>query len=220
MAEPTSTPSRRRPRRRPASTLPAGATRRRARPRSSPRSTGRRWRSPPSAACSTSSPSRTRFGLQSSKFGGPDGRTDQVRGRLDAVLIASLIGPVTRHIGLVPTAVTDPHRAVPPRIGDLHARLRQQRARRMAAAGVGPAVRGGPRRAPHVRAVRADRTRRPGRRPTRPRPVRRGDRRGRGRPPAVGQLGGRRRSSRTSPPGASSTATSCTTSTSKDGSSA
>lgn len=45
------------------------------------------------------------LGLQSSKFGGPDGRTDQVRGRLDAVLIASLIGPVTRHVGLVPTAV-------------------------------------------------------------------------------------------------------------------
>jgi alkanesulfonate monooxygenase SsuD/methylene tetrahydromethanopterin reductase-like flavin-dependent oxidoreductase (luciferase family) len=45
------------------------------------------------------------FGLQSSRFGGPDGRTDHVRGRLDAVLIASLIGPVTRHIGLVPTAV-------------------------------------------------------------------------------------------------------------------
>ena len=43
--------------------------------------------------------------MQSSRFGGPDGRTDQVRGRLDAVLIASLIGPVTRHIGLVPTAV-------------------------------------------------------------------------------------------------------------------
>jgi alkanesulfonate monooxygenase SsuD/methylene tetrahydromethanopterin reductase-like flavin-dependent oxidoreductase (luciferase family) len=45
------------------------------------------------------------LGLQSSKFGGPDGRNDQVRGRLDAVLIASLIGPVTRRIGLVPTAV-------------------------------------------------------------------------------------------------------------------
>ena len=45
------------------------------------------------------------LGLQSSKFSGPDGRNDQVRGRLDAVLIASLIGPVTHHIGLVPTAV-------------------------------------------------------------------------------------------------------------------
>lgn len=46
------------------------------------------------------------LGLQSSKYAGPDGRTDQVRGRLDAVLIASLIGPVTTHVGLVPTAVT------------------------------------------------------------------------------------------------------------------
>lgn len=45
------------------------------------------------------------FGLQSSAFDRLDGRTDQVRGRLDAVLIASLIGPVTNRIGLVPTAV-------------------------------------------------------------------------------------------------------------------
>jgi alkanesulfonate monooxygenase SsuD/methylene tetrahydromethanopterin reductase-like flavin-dependent oxidoreductase (luciferase family) len=35
-----------------------------------------------------------------------DGRTDQVRGRLDAVLVASRIAPLTRHIGLVPTATT------------------------------------------------------------------------------------------------------------------
>ncbi|MFF0085752.1 LLM class flavin-dependent oxidoreductase [Streptomyces canus] len=34
-----------------------------------------------------------------------DGRTDQVRGRLDAVLIASRIAPLTRHIGLVPTVI-------------------------------------------------------------------------------------------------------------------
>ncbi|MFF8948610.1 LLM class flavin-dependent oxidoreductase [Streptomyces sp. NPDC014940] len=37
--------------------------------------------------------------------GEPDGRTDQVRGRLDAVLIASRIAPLTRHIGLVPTVI-------------------------------------------------------------------------------------------------------------------
>jgi alkanesulfonate monooxygenase SsuD/methylene tetrahydromethanopterin reductase-like flavin-dependent oxidoreductase (luciferase family) len=37
---------------------------------------------------------------------GPDGRTDQVRGRLDAVLLASRVAPLTRHIGLVPTAST------------------------------------------------------------------------------------------------------------------
>jgi alkanesulfonate monooxygenase SsuD/methylene tetrahydromethanopterin reductase-like flavin-dependent oxidoreductase (luciferase family) len=42
--------------------------------------------------------------LQSSKYNGPDGRTDQVRGRLDAVLIAARVAPLTSHIGLVPTA--------------------------------------------------------------------------------------------------------------------
>jgi alkanesulfonate monooxygenase SsuD/methylene tetrahydromethanopterin reductase-like flavin-dependent oxidoreductase (luciferase family) len=43
--------------------------------------------------------------LQSSRYGEPDGRTDQVRGRLDAVLIASRAAPLTRHIGLMPTVV-------------------------------------------------------------------------------------------------------------------
>ncbi|PJM98770.1 FMNH2-dependent monooxygenase [Streptomyces sp. CB01201] len=46
------------------------------------------------------------LGLQSSKPFGPDDRTDQVRGRLDAVLIAARIAPLTRHIGIVPTVVT------------------------------------------------------------------------------------------------------------------
>ncbi|MFJ6698338.1 LLM class flavin-dependent oxidoreductase [Streptomyces sp. NPDC091272] len=45
------------------------------------------------------------LGLQSSHPTGPDDRTDQVRGRLDAVLIAARVAPRTRHIGLVPTAV-------------------------------------------------------------------------------------------------------------------
>ncbi|WP_329250851.1 LLM class flavin-dependent oxidoreductase [Streptomyces canus] len=45
------------------------------------------------------------LGPQSSRFLDPDERTDQVRGRLDAVLIASRIAPLTRHIGLVPTVV-------------------------------------------------------------------------------------------------------------------
>ena len=40
--------------------------------------------------------------LQSSR-GRPDGRTDQVRGRLDAVLIAARVAPVTSRIGLVPS---------------------------------------------------------------------------------------------------------------------
>ncbi|WP_330333904.1 LLM class flavin-dependent oxidoreductase [Streptomyces sp. NBC_00536] len=36
---------------------------------------------------------------------GPDGRTDRVRGRLDAVLTAARVAPLTRHIGLLPTVV-------------------------------------------------------------------------------------------------------------------
>ncbi len=40
---------------------------------------------------------------QSSLYHGPDGRTDQVRGRLDAVLVAARVAPRTSHIGLVPT---------------------------------------------------------------------------------------------------------------------
>ncbi|HEY6788053.1 MAG TPA: LLM class flavin-dependent oxidoreductase, partial [Trebonia sp.] len=47
------------------------------------------------------------LGLQSAnRFTGIDDRTDQVRGRLDAVLIAARIAPLTRHIGLVPTGTT------------------------------------------------------------------------------------------------------------------
>jgi alkanesulfonate monooxygenase SsuD/methylene tetrahydromethanopterin reductase-like flavin-dependent oxidoreductase (luciferase family) len=42
--------------------------------------------------------------LQSDDPFGPDFRTDRVRGRLDAVLIAARVAPTTRHIGLVPTA--------------------------------------------------------------------------------------------------------------------
>ncbi|MFM9613831.1 LLM class flavin-dependent oxidoreductase [Streptomyces niveiscabiei] len=45
------------------------------------------------------------LGPQSSRLLHPDDRTDQVRGRLDAVLIASRVAPLTRHIGLVPTTV-------------------------------------------------------------------------------------------------------------------
>ena len=44
------------------------------------------------------------LGLQSSRHDGPDERTDQVRGRLDAVLVAARVAPLTRHVGLVPTA--------------------------------------------------------------------------------------------------------------------
>jgi alkanesulfonate monooxygenase SsuD/methylene tetrahydromethanopterin reductase-like flavin-dependent oxidoreductase (luciferase family) len=43
--------------------------------------------------------------LQSSDRFRPDGRTDQVRGRLDAVLVAARVAPLTSNIGLIPTAI-------------------------------------------------------------------------------------------------------------------
>jgi alkanesulfonate monooxygenase SsuD/methylene tetrahydromethanopterin reductase-like flavin-dependent oxidoreductase (luciferase family) len=46
------------------------------------------------------------LGLQSSRLDGPDDRTDQVRGRLDAVLLAARLAPLTSRIGLVPTTST------------------------------------------------------------------------------------------------------------------
>jgi len=45
------------------------------------------------------------LGMQSSRPDGPDDRVDQVRGRLDAVIVASRVAPVTSRIGLVPTVV-------------------------------------------------------------------------------------------------------------------
>ncbi|MEV5342601.1 LLM class flavin-dependent oxidoreductase [Streptomyces sp. NPDC052676] len=45
------------------------------------------------------------LGPQSSHPTEPDDRTDRVRGRLDAVLVAARVAPLTRHIGLVPTVV-------------------------------------------------------------------------------------------------------------------
>ncbi|WP_329139788.1 LLM class flavin-dependent oxidoreductase [Streptomyces sp. NBC_01476] len=45
------------------------------------------------------------LGLQSADYTELDQRTDQVRGRLDAVQIAARIAPLTSHIGLIPTAV-------------------------------------------------------------------------------------------------------------------
>src|SRR5690349_1181977 len=44
--------------------------------------------------------------LQDAGYGPAEPRTDQVRGRLDAVLLAARIGPLTSHIGIVPTATT------------------------------------------------------------------------------------------------------------------
>jgi alkanesulfonate monooxygenase SsuD/methylene tetrahydromethanopterin reductase-like flavin-dependent oxidoreductase (luciferase family) len=45
------------------------------------------------------------LGLQSADPWRQDWRTDQVRGRLDAVLIAARAAPLTSHIGLIPTVV-------------------------------------------------------------------------------------------------------------------
>jgi len=45
------------------------------------------------------------FALQSSDRFAPDGRTDQVRGRLDAVLVAARVAPLTGNIGLIPTVI-------------------------------------------------------------------------------------------------------------------
>lgn len=41
--------------------------------------------------------------VQSSHRAAPDDRVDEVRGRLDAMLIAARVAPVTAHVGLVPT---------------------------------------------------------------------------------------------------------------------
>ena len=43
--------------------------------------------------------------LQSARRYEPDGATDQVRGRLDAVLVAARVAPLTRRIGLIPTVI-------------------------------------------------------------------------------------------------------------------
>lgn len=46
------------------------------------------------------------FALQTETYGRPAPRTDRVRGRLESVLLASRIAPLTSHVGLVPTIVT------------------------------------------------------------------------------------------------------------------
>ncbi|MFI7440017.1 LLM class flavin-dependent oxidoreductase [Nonomuraea indica] len=46
------------------------------------------------------------LGPQSTLTDGFDDRTDQVRGRFDAVLLAARLAPLTRYVGLVPTATT------------------------------------------------------------------------------------------------------------------
>lgn len=46
------------------------------------------------------------FALQSGEPFGPDDRVDEVRGRLDALLIAARVAPATASIGLIPTVTT------------------------------------------------------------------------------------------------------------------
>ena len=46
------------------------------------------------------------FTLQSANPWRPDDRVDQVRGRLDAALVATRVAPMTQHVGLVPTVTT------------------------------------------------------------------------------------------------------------------
>jgi alkanesulfonate monooxygenase SsuD/methylene tetrahydromethanopterin reductase-like flavin-dependent oxidoreductase (luciferase family) len=45
------------------------------------------------------------LGLQSSRTNDLDDRTDEVRGRLDAVLIAARVAPLTANVGLVPSVI-------------------------------------------------------------------------------------------------------------------
>jgi alkanesulfonate monooxygenase SsuD/methylene tetrahydromethanopterin reductase-like flavin-dependent oxidoreductase (luciferase family) len=44
--------------------------------------------------------------IQSERRRAGDNRTDRVRGRLDALLVAARVAPTTRHVGLVPTVTT------------------------------------------------------------------------------------------------------------------
>ena len=94
------------------------------------------------------------LGLQSSAFGATDDRTDEVRGRLDALLIASLIAPATSRIGLVPTVTTthtEPfHVATGLQTLDFASRGRAG----MAGAGLGGRARGPSLRPPELRAPR------------------------------------------------------------------
>ena len=179
----------------------AGPARRAAhRPATGPTSSPR-----PSAACSTSSPSRTGLlRLQLAR------RTDQVAGRLDAVLIAARVAPLTRGIGLIPTVIVT--HTEPFHISKAIATLDYVSTGR---AGVRVRVSAQPgrgrafgRRSPRLPRDRADPAADVGR------AARRGGRLRRGDPAAVGQLGGRRRDPRRRDRPVHRPRTSCTTSTS------
>ena len=130
---------------------------------------------------------------------------DAGRVHLDALLALAHVAAATTTIGLIAT-VTTTHTE------PFHV------SKNIATLDLVSGGRAGWRVAVSTTAEAADRF---GRRPPAPLEdaVRRGRRRGRGRPAAVGQLGGRRRHPRPSRPAATSTGPSCTTSTSKVGSS-
>ena len=90
------------------------------------------------------------LGLQSARHFEQDWRTDQVRGRLDAVLIAARVAPLTSHIGLIPTAVVT--HTEPFHISKAIATLDYVSTGRAGAAGagLGAPARGGALRPPHV----------------------------------------------------------------------
>jgi alkanesulfonate monooxygenase SsuD/methylene tetrahydromethanopterin reductase-like flavin-dependent oxidoreductase (luciferase family) len=46
------------------------------------------------------------LGIQSARWRTADDHVDQVRGRLDAVLVAARVAPTTSHVGIIPTATT------------------------------------------------------------------------------------------------------------------
>lgn len=127
---------------------------------------------------------------------------DRVRARIDAHLVAARIAPLTRHLGLIPT-ITTTH-TEPFHVSKGIATLDYTSRGR---AGLQVKCPGTPTR-PHTSAAAPSRNsprRLDGHRGGRAtagvgRPVQRGRRLRRGRPPAVGQLGGRRGPSVTPPP--------------------
>ena len=134
------------------------------------------------------------LGMQSSRYDGPDARSDQVRGRLDAVSVAARVAPLTTHVGLVPTITTthtEPFHvskaiATLDYVSTGRAGLRAQLSRPW------DNTHFGRRPADPLRLEAAT----PGRASGARRPLRRGRRLRRGRAAAVGLVGGRRRDPR------------------------
>ena len=153
--------------------------------------------------------------LQSTLLDGPDGRADQVRGRFDAVLLAARLAPAHQQHRAGADGHDHAHRAVPCGDRHRHARLRQRRASRVAAADLGQAAEAahfGRRPFPRLDGPSRPTTSTSGRCSTRP-PTRSRSYAGSG---TAGRTTPR---SATWPPAASSTGTSFTTSTSPGGSS-